>query len=79
VTRLSLSVYLSSRNLVDRTRQGASEVGGLRPLFADPEPRVNSVFPPWPAPPASSRLPRSGDGGHCRCRLRARPGRGGLV
>jgi 4,5-dihydroxyphthalate decarboxylase len=29
-------VYLSSRNLVDRTRQGASEVGGLRPLFADP-------------------------------------------
>jgi 4,5-dihydroxyphthalate decarboxylase len=29
-------VYLSGRNLVDRTPHGASEVGGLRPLFADP-------------------------------------------
>jgi 4,5-dihydroxyphthalate decarboxylase len=29
-------VYLSGRNLVDRTPRGASEVGGLRPLFADP-------------------------------------------
>jgi 4,5-dihydroxyphthalate decarboxylase len=29
-------IYLSSKNLVDRTQQGASEVGGLRPLFADP-------------------------------------------
>jgi 4,5-dihydroxyphthalate decarboxylase len=29
-------IYLSSKNLVDRTQQGASEVGGLRQLFADP-------------------------------------------
>jgi 4,5-dihydroxyphthalate decarboxylase len=29
-------VYLSARNLVDRTKHGASEVGGLRPLFTDP-------------------------------------------
>lgn len=29
-------VYLSGQNLVDRTPRAASEVGGLRPLFADP-------------------------------------------
>jgi 4,5-dihydroxyphthalate decarboxylase len=29
-------VYLSGRNLVDRTRQAAAELGVVRPLFADP-------------------------------------------
>lgn len=29
-------IYLSGKNVVDRTAQGASEVGGLRPLFPDP-------------------------------------------
>jgi 4,5-dihydroxyphthalate decarboxylase len=29
-------VYLSGRNLVDRTPRGAAELGGVRPLFADP-------------------------------------------
>jgi 4,5-dihydroxyphthalate decarboxylase len=29
-------LYLSGKNLVDRTPRGAAEVGGLRPLFTDP-------------------------------------------